>query len=74
MKKLKVLLCMTLLSLVFVGNAFASGSSGGGVFSFLAYAAERVVALLKGDPCPLRQCTNCRPTEKDENGNCRPRD
>lgn len=73
MKKLKVLLCMTLLSLVLVGNAFASGSSGGGVFSFLAYAVEQVVALLD-DPCPLRQCTNCRPTERDENGNCRPRD
>jgi hypothetical protein len=75
MKKLKAFVCVVLLSMMLVGNASANDPTGGSVLSFFTYAVEQVVSFLDaGSSCPIRQCTNCRPTERDENGNCRPRD
>lgn len=76
MKNLKALVVTLLLSIVLVGNAFATGPSGSGVWTFFADTVESVMSFFRsGESCPLRQCTNCRPTEqRDENGNCRPRD
>lgn len=72
MKKFRSVLCIALLSTVLVGNAFAGNSLTSSVFSFFDYAINAVVSLL--DDCGPRQCQNCRPTERDENGNCRPRE
>lgn len=76
MKKTKALFCTILLSTVLVGNVFATGPSGTGVLNFLTDAIAGVMSLFDagGGSCPLRQCTNCRPVDRDENGNCRPRE
>lgn len=74
MKKLQSVFCITLLSTVLVGNVFAGSSLSGSVYSFFDDVIGAVVQLLSADSCPLRQCQNCRPTERDDNGNCRPRE
>lgn len=75
MKKLKALVGTLFLSIMLVGNVFATGPSGSGVWAFFADSFDSVMYFFReGESCPLRQCTNCRPTERDENGNCRPRD
>lgn len=74
MKKIQSVFCITLLSTILVGNAFASGAVGGSVFGFFDDVVNAFVALVSGD-CPPRQCQQCRPTEVvDENGNCRPKE
>lgn len=74
MKKIKTLLCVALLSIMMVGNVFASDTTGGGVFSFFSNMANAVYSLFSGanDDCRPRDCQNCRPEQRDENGNCRP--
>lgn len=74
MKKLQSVFCICLLSTILVGNAFAGTSLSGSVYSFFGDIINAVVELASTDSCPLRQCQNCRPTERDENGNCRPRE
>lgn len=73
MKKLQSVVCIVLLSTVLVGNVFAGGSLSASVNTFFADIINAVVQLVGTDSCPLRQCQNCRPTEGDDNGNCRPR-
>lgn len=72
MKKLQSVLCTALLSTVLVGNVLA-GSTVGPVYSFMDTIIYAVASLMSGGDCPPRQCQNCRPTEKDENGDCRPK-
>lgn len=74
MKKIQSILCITLLSTTLVGNAFASGTISPPVFSVLNNVVNAVAWLFGSDSCPPRQCQNCRPSERDENDNCRPRD
>lgn len=73
MKKRQSFFCVALLSTILVGNAFASPLIGAPVFGLLDTAVSAVVSFLR-DACPVRQCQDCRPTERDENGNCRPRE
>lgn len=73
MKKLRSVFCIALLSTVLVGNVFAGGTVSGSVYGFFDYIIEAVVEMVMDD-CGPRQCQNCRPTERDENGNCRPRE
>lgn len=77
MKKLKTFAITLLLSTVLVANVFASDSAGGGgLVSFLTAAVGSVASFFGSrgsDSCPLRQCSDCRPNEgNDDNGNCRP--
>lgn len=74
MKKVRAILLMTVVSITFASNVFASGAATASVLDLFSGLVEYTVSLLRDDSCPLRQCTNCRPTERDENGNCRPRD
>lgn len=74
MRKLQSVLCVTLLSTVLVGNVFAGDSLSSSVYSFFDNVINTAVSLFLRDDCPPRQCQNCRPTERDENGNCRPRE
>ncbi|MGH9947088.1 MAG: hypothetical protein ACRD6X_07820 [Pyrinomonadaceae bacterium] len=78
MKKLKPLLLTLVLSTLLTGNLLANGAGyqgGAAVQGLLEYAFGQALMLLRGDSCPLRQCTNCRPNdEMDDNGNCRPRE
>lgn len=77
MKKTRSIFFAAVLSTFLVGNVFASGTAGGGLFSFFSDAVSFVTSFFDDDSCPLRQCQNCRPTEGDgggDNGNCRPRD
>ncbi len=73
MKKVKRVVYTLLLSSLLVSNIFATGFSSYNVTGLLGYAIEQAISLLEGGSCPLRQCTTCRPTERDDNGNCRPR-
>lgn len=74
MKKRQSFFCIALLLTILVGNVFAGNTAGTSVFSFLDNIMNAVASLMRGDGCPLRQCQNCRPTERDDNGNCRPRE
>lgn len=76
MKKQKAMLFTVLLSATLAGNAFASGPPSIGAFGFFSYVVESVLARFgDGSSCPIRQCTNCRPQDqRDEDGNCRPKD
>ena len=73
MKKLKSFFCIALLSTCLAGNVFAGDTTGGGFFSFFNEAVNAVVSFLRGNECPPRQCTTCKPGHNiDDNGNCRP--
>ena len=76
MKKTKSIFCGMLLSTCLVGNVFAGGFTGYGVFSFFDAAVNAVVSFVRrADPCEGRICTNCKPGSKgseDGGGNCRP--
>lgn len=73
MKKIKSILCIALLSVFLVGNVFAGDSAGIGVFSFFGNMADTVYSLIfSSEDCRPRECQNCRPDQKDSNGNCRP--
>jgi hypothetical protein len=76
MKKLRSIFLVTILSTTLVGNVFAGSSVGGGIFSFFDAAVSATVSFLissrsDGD-CPVRVCGNCRPEDRDPNGDCRP--
>lgn len=74
MKKIKSFFCVMLLTTCLVGNVFASGSGGSGIFSFFESFMNAIVSFVStDDSCPLRQCQNCRPVEEGDNDpNCRP--
>jgi hypothetical protein len=75
MKKLRSVILVTILSTSLVGNVFAGGSVGSGFFSLFDMAVSAAVSLLSGtddDNCPVRVCGNCRPEDRDPNGDCRP--
>ncbi len=73
MKKSKSIICIALLSVFLAGNVFAGNTVGNGVFSFFDNLVSTVVSLVsQGEDCPPRQCTNCKPEERDGDGNCRP--
>ena len=73
MKKIKAILCIALLSTFLVGTVFAADTGGNGVFSFLDRMVSAVYSLVGGDgDCRPRDCQNCRPEQRDSNGNCRP--
>lgn len=73
MKKLQSFFCIALLSTTLVvGNVSAFSGVATPSFSVFGDVIRAVVALLRGENCPPRQCQNCRPTERDEHGNCRP--
>ena len=74
MKKIKSILCVALLSIFLVGTVFAGDiAGGGGVFDFFGRMANAVYSLLRGtEECRPRDCQNCRPEQRDADGNCRP--
>ncbi len=76
MKKLKSIFCAMLLSTCLVGNVFAGGNTatGTGFFSFFSDAVNAVASFFRGNECPPRQCTTCKPGgDNDPNDpNCRP--
>jgi len=72
MKKLKSILCVALLSTFLVGNVFAGDTVGIGGFSVFGNIVNAVVSMFSNGDCPPRQCTHCRPDQRDENGDCRP--
>lgn len=73
MKKIKSILCVALLSIFLVGNVVAADTNGGGVFSFFSSMFNAAYSLVLGaDDCRPRDCQNCRPDQKDSDGNCRP--
>lgn len=72
MKKLKALFCAMLLSTCLVGNVFAGDTTTStGYFSFFSDAVNAVVSYFRGNECPPRQCTTCKPGDKND-PNCRP--
>lgn len=74
MKKRQSIFCVALLSMILVGNVFASPTVGTSVLGLLDSAVSAVVSLLS-EACPVRQCQDCRPSEVvDENGHCRPKE
>ena len=74
MKKVRTVLLMLVFSTALVGNVFASGAATASVLDLFSGVVEYTLSLFVDDSCPVRQCTNCRPLNIDENGNCRPRD
>ena len=72
MNKIKSMLCVALLSTLLVGNVFAGDTVGIGAFSIFGNVVSAVASLFGGNDCPPRQCTHCRPDQRDENGDCRP--
>lgn len=78
MKKIRLILCIALLSVTLTasaGNTLAANTGGFVATGFLASLVGQVVALLRGESCPVRQCGDCRPpngTEEDGIGDCRP--
>ena len=74
MKKIKSILCVALLSVFLAGNVFAGDSTGGGIYSFFSSMVSSVYSLMSGtdDDCRPRDCQQCRPDQKDSDGNCRP--
>lgn len=73
MRKIKSTLCVVLLSTFLAGNVFAGNTTGGGFFGIFDSFISAVAMLLDGGNCKPRQCTNCRPEDVDENGDCRPK-
>ncbi len=75
MKKLKTLFCAMLLSTCLVGNVFAGGTTtaSSGFFSFFTDAVNAVASFFTAsrEECPPRQCTTCKPGDKND-PNCRP--
>ena len=73
MKKIKSILCVALLSVFLAGNVFAGDSPGSGVVSFFGDMFNVVYSLAAGPgDCRPRECQNCRPEQRDANGDCRP--
>lgn len=73
MKKTKSIFCVMLLSACLVGNVFAGGFTGYGVFSIFDNVINAVVTMLRDDPCEGRICTNCKPgSGGGADGICRP--
>lgn len=74
MKKIKSILCIALLSIFLVGTVFAGDTAGGGgIFDFFGRMANAVYSLVAGaDDCRPRDCQQCRPEQRDSDGNCRP--
>ncbi|MGH9949266.1 MAG: hypothetical protein ACRD6X_19005 [Pyrinomonadaceae bacterium] len=75
MKKLRPLLFTLLLSSLLAGNIFAIGPilpGSPGASSLFSFALEQVMTFLRDSDCPTRQCGDCRPNTRDENGDCRP--
>lgn len=71
MKKTKSIFGAILLSTVLAGNVFAGGYTGVGAYSFIDTMINAVVSYFRNE-CPPRQCQNCRPNDRDHDGNCRP--
>jgi hypothetical protein len=75
LKKIKTFLCVALLSVFLAGNVFAGDTTGGGgIYSFFSSMVNAVYSLMSGtdDDCRPRDCQQCRPDQKDSDGNCRP--
>ena len=75
MKKIKSILFVALLSVSLSGNGFAGDTTGsGGIYSFFSSVVDSVYLLLRAsdDDCRPRDCQQCRPDQKDSDGNCRP--
>jgi hypothetical protein len=75
MKKIKSILCVALLSVFLTGNTFAGDTTGGyGIYSFFGNMVNAVYSLFGADDddCRPRICQQCRPDQKDSDGNCRP--
>ena len=75
MKKVRLISCTVMLSAILAGNTFASGavSSGFVVSSLLTALVTSVTQFMRADDnCRPRQCTSCKPNERDDDGNCRP--
>lgn len=76
MKKLKLILCVTLLSATLAGssgNALAADTGSFVATGFLSSLVSQVVEFLRGTDCPVRQCGDCRPPNgNDDHGDCRP--
>ncbi len=71
MKKIKSLICVAMLSVLLVGNVFATDSSGAGVLGFFDNLLNSVVVYLtNSSPCEGRQCQTCKPGGED--GVCKP--
>jgi hypothetical protein len=69
MKKLKMLLCVAVLSTLLGTNALATDFVTVGTTSILT---SIVTALFgSGGNCPVRQCGDCRPINEG-GGECRP--
>lgn len=75
MKKIKLLFFAMLLSTCLVGNVFAGGTTASsGFFSFFTDAMNSVASFFtasSAEDCPPRQCTTCKPGDKND-PNCRP--
>ncbi len=72
MKKIKLLFCGTLLSILLVGNVFAADVNYNSAFSFLNGALSAILSVFT-DPCEGRICTTCKPGSGGESGDtCRP--
>ncbi len=73
MKKIKSTICIAFLSIFLVGTVFAADTGGNGVFSLFSNMVS-VVYRLAGieENCRPRECQNCRPEQRDADGNCRP--
>lgn len=70
---MKSLFCAALLTIMLVGNVLAGNITGIGFLGFFETVMNAVVELVAGPAdCKPRVCQQCRPTERDENGNCRP--
>ena len=77
MKRLKTFAIAIALTTVLAGNIFATGgavSTATLPTSLLTYAVTVVLAMFGADDqCPLRQCTNCKPNNgNNDGGDCRP--
>ena len=71
MKKMKSLFCVALLSILLVGNVFATDSTGSGVLGFFDNIVNTVIVYVTGNSgCEVRQCQVCKPGGED--GTCKP--
>lgn len=76
MKKIRLISCTVMLGTILAGNVFATstistGSIISGLFTSIVVSVE---LFLRGNDenCRPRQCTSCKPNERDDDGNCRP--
>ena len=68
MKKIKTILCITILSISLVGNAQANSTLTNNVATFFESVVQYISSAIGGDDnCPLRICQLCTPGT-----NCRP--